>query len=572
MSTVPKTKKKPMKSSAITKDISKDKSANAQKTNQPSYPNYFPTIMENLVCPCDGGCPKCKNGIEQLKPGQSNNVYEQEAQKITKNVTHNQYKRNTRVNVNNASRSSNLNVHFLNDNFRSPNFIPGSGQRLPKRMREEYGSIFNYNFNQTRIHINSLAAQAAERLNARAYTINNNIIFGSGEYAPVSPKGQNLLVHELTHIVQQNNSPNLLNRAEKNIKEEPISFRSLAVKTLSEFAPDLSNINPNAELPKFIPKSVRTTLKFFMGVVSSLNLKKEEIGEIYLKLIEFAVKKKSNSFFSGMIQGVKDTFNNYVELFENFSENFDNMMGLITELIPKLMSPEVEEFAFRFGLSVGNHYSEKFRELIGLSFDQFSFEIGKVVGPILLETIIGIALSFVGLPILSGAKIIVKIAADIIFEKFPKLTKKIRITLKLKRKLPKIPDEAVSDIARITKSIDETGKMPSRYAKAMYRRGKRKWGAGRRDWAGGQQWGKKGDDVIYKGKTIKPVGKWIELDVGDIRIQKTKPTDSIILKGAPGRGQQRIVIDEAGNTWFTPDHYETWIPIRTSGNIKIHDF
>ncbi|MBX5457215.1 MAG: DUF4157 domain-containing protein, partial [Thermogemmatispora sp.] len=46
------------------------------------------------------------------------------------------------------------------------------------------------------------AAQAARALNARAYTVGQDIFFGQGEYAPQSEAGRELLAHELTHVVQ----------------------------------------------------------------------------------------------------------------------------------------------------------------------------------------------------------------------------------------------------------------------------------------------------------------------------------------------------------------------------------
>jgi len=34
-----------------------------------------------------------------------------------------------------------------------------------------------------------------------------------------------------------------------------------------------------------------------------------------------------------------------------------------------------------------------------------------------------------------------------------------------------------------------------------------------------------------------------------------------------GRGAERVLYDEAGNMWYTPDHYEISIPVRTGRKL-----
>jgi len=47
---------------------------------------------------------------------------------------------------------------------------------------------------------------AKPSLNARAFTVGRDVVFGAGQYAPHSSAGQRLLAHELTHVVQQSGS------------------------------------------------------------------------------------------------------------------------------------------------------------------------------------------------------------------------------------------------------------------------------------------------------------------------------------------------------------------------------
>jgi hypothetical protein len=54
-----------------------------------------------------------------------------------------------------------------------------------------------------RVHSGPVASESAEAVNARAYTVGQNIVFGDGQFAPYTQGGQRLLAHELAHTVQQ---------------------------------------------------------------------------------------------------------------------------------------------------------------------------------------------------------------------------------------------------------------------------------------------------------------------------------------------------------------------------------
>jgi pyrrolidone-carboxylate peptidase len=60
-----------------------------------------------------------------------------------------------------------------------------------------------YDFSQVRIHRDRDANESARAINALAYTVGNDIVFGAGQYAPRTSTGQSLLAHELTHTIQQ---------------------------------------------------------------------------------------------------------------------------------------------------------------------------------------------------------------------------------------------------------------------------------------------------------------------------------------------------------------------------------
>ncbi|HBB87625.1 MAG TPA: hypothetical protein DC047_08435 [Blastocatellia bacterium] len=77
-----------------------------------------------------------------------------------------------------------------------------------------------YDFGQVRVHHDARAAASARAVNARAFTVGNDIVFGDGQYAPQTSGGKRLLAHELTHVIQQGGAgPHTLQRAENDTSQ-----------------------------------------------------------------------------------------------------------------------------------------------------------------------------------------------------------------------------------------------------------------------------------------------------------------------------------------------------------------
>jgi hypothetical protein len=68
-------------------------------------------------------------------------------------------------------------------------------------------SRFGRDFGQVRVHTDTRAARSANAVDASAYTVGYDIVFGPGQYAPGTSPGKQLLAHELTHVVQQTEPP-----------------------------------------------------------------------------------------------------------------------------------------------------------------------------------------------------------------------------------------------------------------------------------------------------------------------------------------------------------------------------
>ncbi len=54
-----------------------------------------------------------------------------------------------------------------------------------------------------KVHTDPAANQLASSVSARAFTTGNDVYFAKDEYKPGTSDGQELIAHELTHVVQQ---------------------------------------------------------------------------------------------------------------------------------------------------------------------------------------------------------------------------------------------------------------------------------------------------------------------------------------------------------------------------------
>jgi hypothetical protein len=86
---------------------------------------------------------------------------------------------------------------IVQDILRSP------GQPLDPATRTFMELRFGHDFSRVRVHTDTLASTSARAVNALAYTVGQEVVFGSGQYAPGTNVGRRLIAHELTHTLQQ---------------------------------------------------------------------------------------------------------------------------------------------------------------------------------------------------------------------------------------------------------------------------------------------------------------------------------------------------------------------------------
>ncbi|MGB6826745.1 MAG: DUF4157 domain-containing protein, partial [Terracidiphilus sp.] len=89
--------------------------------------------------------------------------------------------------------------HVVHEVLRSP------GRPLEAGVRHFMEPRFGFDFRDVRIHTDAKAAASAEAVNAQAYTVGRNIVFGRNAYS-TGAESRQLLAHELAHVVQQRGS------------------------------------------------------------------------------------------------------------------------------------------------------------------------------------------------------------------------------------------------------------------------------------------------------------------------------------------------------------------------------
>ena len=79
----------------------------------------------------------------------------------------------------------------------------GSGQGLSESIKEPMEEAFGADFSGVKVHTDGNANQLNRSLHSRAFATGQDIFFQQGEYNPDNKSGQELIAHELTHVVQQ---------------------------------------------------------------------------------------------------------------------------------------------------------------------------------------------------------------------------------------------------------------------------------------------------------------------------------------------------------------------------------
>jgi hypothetical protein len=97
--------------------------------------------------------------------------------------------------------------------------LASPGRPLEPALRQDMEERFGHNFSRVRVHSGTAAEQSARDVNAHAYTVGHDMVFGAGRFAPGTQAGRRLIAHELAHVMQQGRDQPMLQRQEIPGKE-----------------------------------------------------------------------------------------------------------------------------------------------------------------------------------------------------------------------------------------------------------------------------------------------------------------------------------------------------------------
>jgi hypothetical protein len=86
----------------------------------------------------------------------------------------------------------------------------GGGQPLDAGLQQSMGQAMGADFSGVKVHTDATSDRLNQSIQAKAFTTGQDVFFRQGAYEPGNRGGQELIAHELTHIVQQNRKENFV--------------------------------------------------------------------------------------------------------------------------------------------------------------------------------------------------------------------------------------------------------------------------------------------------------------------------------------------------------------------------
>jgi hypothetical protein len=148
---------------------------------------------------------KLPTGIQaKLTVNAHGDIYEQEADRIAHQVMAQPANTNVSGTLPSIQRfSGQMNGRVNAAPASVDQALASPGRPLEPTLLRDMEQRFGHDFSRVRVHTGTAAEQSARDVNAHAYTIGNNVVFGAGQFAPDTSHGRRLIVHELTHTLQQ---------------------------------------------------------------------------------------------------------------------------------------------------------------------------------------------------------------------------------------------------------------------------------------------------------------------------------------------------------------------------------
>lgn len=156
---------------------------------------------------CDKEKDKGRGVMARLEVGPSGDAFEQEADRVAAQVMRDTGPTSATASPVSVRRTPGTPLSSEPSGRDAPPIVDevlrSPGERLDPSGRRFFEQRFGHDFSHVRVHRDAQAQRSAQAVAARAYSVGEHIVFNSGQYAPESGRGRELMAHELTHVLQQ---------------------------------------------------------------------------------------------------------------------------------------------------------------------------------------------------------------------------------------------------------------------------------------------------------------------------------------------------------------------------------
>lgn len=202
-------------------------------------------LFRKASCACGGSCPSCQSNAGDLKVSHPFDPAEIEADRIADRIMRMPAKETeteSSPGSHASGRSMQINrkcntcddeeatvkrksVPSTGAGAQSPSShvrdaLSSGGHQLDAETRNFFEPRLGVDLAHVRVHTDSAASLSARAIDAKAYTLGSDLVFGQGEYHPTTESGKALLAHELAHVSQQAPASDVVQR--KVVDEDKI--------------------------------------------------------------------------------------------------------------------------------------------------------------------------------------------------------------------------------------------------------------------------------------------------------------------------------------------------------------
>ncbi|KZL51214.1 hypothetical protein A2T98_03365 [Nodularia spumigena CENA596] len=262
------------------------------------------------------------------------------------------------------------------------------GQAIADNIREPMEVAFGADFSGVKVHTDGQSDQLNRSIQARAFTTGQDVFFRQGEYNPGSRGGQELLAHELTHVVQQNGGA---------VQRSPLSYKVTDSKTVEHVIqrydmtygalnndcgtdmhvlikgnndPDLSKGSKPSILPSWWPAIGTTERNYFQQYVVQGHLLNQDLGGPGDRMENLTpiTKSTNTTHFKHIEDKVKKEVNkgNWVEYRVQADYTTHPLLSDLGVGVPANVAPYLAYFAGEIGADYTVYDPKTFQETGGL--------------------------------------------------------------------------------------------------------------------------------------------------------------------------------------------------------------